>query len=301
MNLAQKNPSIALLLETSRDFADAHANRFGEAVTDVPGLSIVRSTFPGRLQVAINKPLIAILLQGRKRVTSGPDTYEYGPGEALVISADAPTQSQITKASPAAPYYALVFEFDPVILRDLMTDGSVDAVQASPIKIEPVDAKVADAALRLMRLLEQPKALFALRSGILRELHYWLLESRHGSAITRLGTEQSQADRIGRVIRVLRQQYGQTLRIETLARLAGMSEASFHKHFRAITTLSPLQFQKQLRLIEARRLMLASGETITNAAYAVGYLSVPQFTREYSRLFGAPPRRDIQLSGGSCN
>lgn len=284
----------APLLTLCRRYADVYADQSGVAFTPVPGLAIIRVLHAGALQVAVNKPLIAMLLQGRKRVASGAESHEYGPGEALVISADVPTVSQITQASPAAPYYALALELDPVILRDLMAGMAQTKSLLPPVRIEPVDENVAEAAFRLVRLLDRPEALTALGGGVLRELHYWILTGRHGDAIRRIGVVDSHAERIGRAIAILRRDYMQTVRIEQLAAVAGMSEPAFHLHFREITTLSPLQFQKQLRLIEARRMMLAEGTRISQAAHAVGYQSISQFTREYGRMFGAPPRRDIQ-------
>lgn len=284
----------ASLLTLCRRYADAHADLSGAATTPVPGLTIIRALHVGELQVAVNKPLIALLLQGRKRVSSGPESHEYGPGEALVISADAPTVSQITRASPAAPYYALVLELDPAILRDLMAGVSTRNSPMRAVRIEPVDENVADAFFRLVRLLDQPEALTALGGGLLRELHYWLLSGGHGDAIRQIGIIDSHAERIGRAVALLRRDYAQTVRVQQLAAVAGMSEPVFHQHFREITTLSPVQFQKQLRLIEARRMMLADGSRISHAAHAVGYKSISQFTREYGRLFGAPPRRDTQ-------
>lgn len=294
MTLAQTHTPPSELLRICRSYADAHANPLGVAKTPIPGLSIVRIMTPGEIQSAIYKPLIAMLVQGKKRVSTGTESFEYAPGEAMVVSTDTPTTSVVTQASPAAPYYALILEFDPVILRDLMNDMDPREVNAGPVRIDPIDETVADTALRLARLLEQPEALPILGSGLLRELHYWLLAGRHGDAIRRIGMVDSHAERIGRAIALLRRDFAKTIRVETLAREAVMSEPAFHQHFRAITTLTPLQFQKQLRLIEARRMMLANGAEISKAAFDVGYRSIPQFTREYARLFGAPPGRDRQ-------
>lgn len=282
------------LLALVRRHADAHADRFGYASTPFRGLGVVRQLHRGELQVAVQKPLIAICLQGRKRVTMGTKSFDYGPGEALVITADVPTISEITQASPAAPYYALALELDPALLRALAVEADLRAGDAAPVRIEPADPDVTDAALRLMRLLDRPAAQPVLGEALLREMHYWLLTGRHGAAIRALGAVDSHAHRIARAVALIRQDYASTLRIADLAAVTGMSESSFHLHFRAITTLSPLQFQKQLRLIEARRLMLAQGAAISHAAHAVGYESVPQFTRDYSRLFGTPPGRDMR-------
>jgi AraC-like DNA-binding protein len=160
------------------------------------------------------------------------------------------------------------------------------------VRVEPTDAETADAACRLMRLLERPEAVPVLREQLVREMHYWLLAGRHGPAIRHLCWPDGQVRRVARAVSVLRTEFARPLPVERLAAVAGMSPSSFHQHFRAVTSLSPLQFQKQLRLIEARRLMLSEGVTASSAAYAVGYQSVPQFTREYGRMFGSPPVRD---------
>jgi AraC-like DNA-binding protein len=148
--------------------------------------------------------------------------------------------------------------------------------------------------LRLIRLLDRPAALPVLRAQLVREMHYWLLAGRHGPAIRRLGFPDGPARRIARAVEVIRAEFTASLPVERLASVAGMSPSTFHHHFRAVTSLSPLQFQKQLRLIEARRLMLAHGATPSHAASAVGYESTPQFTREYKRLFGLPPVRETE-------
>lgn len=285
---------MSSLLDLVRRHADAHADRFGYAPTPFHGVGAVRQLHPGELQVAVQKPLIAICLQGRKRVTMGATSFDYGAGEALVITADVPTISQITEASPAAPYYALALELDAALLRTLSAEVDLRAGDSAPVRIEPADPDVTDAALRLMRLLDRPAAQPVLGEALLREMHYWLLTGRHGAAIRALGAVDSHAYRIARAVALIRQDYASTLRIGALADVAGMSESSFHQHFRAITTLTPLQFQKQLRLIEARRLMLTQGAAIGHAAHAVGYESVPHFTRDYARLFGAPPGRDMR-------
>lgn len=281
-----------MLLDLCRRYADAHADKSGGAMTPVPGLTMVRALHPGELQIAVSKPLIAIALQGRKRVTFGAESHDYGAGEALVISADVPTVSQITQASHAEPYYALVLEFAPAILSDLaQCGGDADVI---PVRIQPVDADVVDAAHRLVRLLDRPEALEALGGGLLRELHYWLLIGCHGPAIRGVGRVDSHAGRVARAVEHIRRNYAEPVRIRHLARIANMSEPAFHAHFKAITTLTPLQFQKQLRLIEARRLMLSEGRPIAVASGNVGYASVQQFTRDYGRLFGTTPGRDMR-------
>ncbi len=283
------------LLDAARHYAATYADAAGVARTPVPGLTVVRETVPGQLQYAINRPLVALVLQGRKRVTMGSRTFEFGAGDSLLITADVPTVSQIIQASPAAPYFSLVLDLDQSLVADLAQEiGSAPYAAGQPVSVDPTEREVADAALRLMRLVDRPAQLRVLQAQLLRELHFWLLSGRHGGAIRSLGITDSHAQRIGRAVALIREQFSAALRVDALARAAGMGASAFHEHFRAITSLTPLQFQKQLRLIEARRLMLTEGAPISNAAYAVGYESVTQFTREYGRFFGQPPARDIR-------
>jgi AraC-like DNA-binding protein len=186
------------------------------------------------------------------------------------------------------------------IMREVMDAASAVSTPAARdaprLFLDDTDETVADCALRLMRLLDRPEAIPVLRPAILKELHYWLLAGRHGDALRRLALPDSHAQRIARAIAILRAEFTGAVPVERLAEAAGMSASSFHQHFKAVTSLSPLQFQKQLRLLEARRLMLSEGLSASRAGFEVGYESVSQFTREYTRLFGAPPRRDVSES-----
>ena len=287
------------LLDYARRYADAHVDRSGIAATPVDGLVILRETAPTMLQYAVSKPLVALVLQGSKRVTMGSSTFDFGAGDSLLITTDVPTVSQITAASRALPYYSLVLELDPAIIASLVGEIGAAPFEANqPVRVDPTEAEVADAALQLLRLFDRPAPLAVLGPQLRRELHYWLLSGRHGGAIRALGVTDSHAQRIARAVAMLRTHYAEAMKVEALAEAlaeaAGMSLSAFHVHFRSITSLSPLQFQKQLRLIEARRRMLALGEAISDAAYGVGYESVPQFTREYGRMFGQPPARDVR-------
>jgi AraC-like DNA-binding protein len=283
------------LLDAVRRFADFHADAQGVAVTPIPGLTCIRATRPSELLYAISRPLVALVVQGSKRVMVGNQNHDFGAGDSLLITADIPTVSQITRANAAAPYYSLVLDLDPAVIKSLVLEMDVAREGlGGPVRVEPTDTDVADAAMRLMRLVDRPAAAQVLKAEILREMHYWLLAGRHGPAIRHLGAADGSAQRVARAVSLIRAQYAQPLRVERLAEAAGMSPSSFHQHFRDVTSLSPLQFQKQLRLIEARRLMLSEGASASQAAYAVGYESVPQFTREYARLYGAPPVRDVR-------
>jgi AraC-like DNA-binding protein len=285
------------LLEAVRRHADTHAGSDGIAVTPVPRLTTVRALAPSELLHAISRPLVALVVQGSKRVTMGSQTFAFSAGESLLISADVPTVSQITRASAAAPYYSVALELDASIIAELslQMDGE-GASDEAPVRIDATEREVADAALRLLRLFDRPSAASVLQDQLLRELHYWLLVGRHGHAIRQLGLPDGRFQRIARAVALLRKDYASMLPVERLAAAAGMSPSSFHQHFRAVTSLSPLQFQKQLRLIEARRLMLSRGLPPSHAAYEVGYESVPQFTREYGRFYGAPPARDMKAA-----
>ena len=285
------------LLDIVRRYAESHADPHGVARTPIPGLTLIRATTPTELQYAIAKPLIALVLQGSKRVAIGNETFDFGAGESLLITADVPTASQITRANMGVPYFSVVIDLDPAVIQSLVVDiGSARVASKKPVRVDPTEAEVADAVLRLLRLLERPESLAVLRTQLIRELHFWLLSGRHGGAIRSLGVTDSHAQRVARAVALIRANFAKPLRVKHLAEAAGMSASSFHEHFRAITSLTPLQFQKQLRLIEARRMMLADGEMISNAAYAVGYESIPQFTRDYARMFALPPARDMKAA-----
>ncbi|VFS03173.1 transcriptional activator RhaS [Citrobacter koseri] len=285
----------AALLRVARKYADAHLNKEGVATTPIPGVFILSETAPSMLQFAITKPLLALVLQGRKRVTMGSHTFDFGMGESLLVTMDVPTVSQVITASAATPYYSFVVELDAAVITELVDD--MDKLEASPdlpVRVDQIEEDVAETALHLLKLLDRPHALKMLGRQLVRELHYWLLSGRYGKSMRALGNTDSHARRIARAVEIIRAKYDQPLRIKTLADAAGMSISVFHKHFRNVTTLTPLQFQKQLRLVEARKFMLVQGAAISTAAHRVGYESVTQFTREYSRMFGQPPARSIR-------
>ena len=290
---------MTTLLDAVRRHADAHAGEDGLAPLPIPGLMAVRALAPSDLIHAVQRPLACLVLQGAKRVTGGARVFEFAAGDSLLVTADVPTVSQITRASAAAPYYSLVLELDPAVIADLVAQMPTTAVvDDAPVRVDPTESETTDAALRLVTLLDRPESLPVLQAQRVRELHYWLLAGRHGDAIRKLGWPDGPVQRVARAVRVLRRDYAKAIAVDRLAHEAGMSASSFHQHFRRITTLSPLQFQKRLRLIEARRLMQSQGASASRAAYAVGYESVPQFTREYGRMFGRPPVADARISRG---
>ena len=288
---------MTTLLDAVRRYADIHTDAGGLGTSAIPGLMTVRAFAPSGLQHAIAKPIVCLVVQGSKNVTMGATSVDFSAGESLLITADVPIVSQITQASLAAPYLSLVLELDQALIAELGVQmGAAPGETHAPVRVDTTDAEVADAALRLLRLLDRPAAVPVLHAQLVRELHYWLLAGRHGAALRRLGWPNGPAQRVARAVALLRKDFARTLPVERLAEVAGMSPSSFHQHFRAVTSLSPLQFQKQLRLIEARRLMLAEGASASSAAFAVGYESVPQFNREYGRLFGTTPVRDARAA-----
>jgi AraC-like DNA-binding protein len=278
-------------------YAKAHADAAGVAGTPVAGMHLVRATSAGELRHAIDRPLICLVVQGAKQVTTGRQSLAFCAGDSMLLTADAPTVSQIARAEPEAPYLSFALNLDAAVIAGLSAQMEAAAAdEGPPLRFQSTDAEVADTALRLVSLLDRPAAVPVLQAQLVREMHYWLLAGRHGAAIGHLGSPDGRGRRIARAVEIIRERFTAPLAVAELAAAAGMSPSTFHQHFRAVTSLSPLQFQKRLRLIEARRLMLSKGLTSSVAAYEVGYQSVPQFTREYRRLFGQPPARETQAA-----
>ena len=285
------------LLETVKRYAAHHKMTAGVTDTALSGVSIVRAQCPGGLVHAIYKPLVCLILQGGKRVTMGSRVLQFKAGDSLIVTADTPTISQITHASQKEPYLAIVIELEPAIIAEL-DSGIADnpGADCSVLQSDPTDAEMADTACRMMQLLERSAAIPVLMPFYRRELHYWLLLGRHGFLVKRYTASGGNTQGIGHALAILHKRFAEALSIRDLASAAGMSTTSFHSHFREATASTPLQFQKKLRLIEARRLMLSEGWNASSAAFQVGYESVNQFTREYGRVFGAPPARDIRAA-----
>ncbi|MFL1485402.1 AraC family transcriptional regulator N-terminal domain-containing protein [Marinobacter sp. LN3S78] len=277
-----------LLLDAVHRYTQSHADATGIAETPVPGLHLVQATTPTGLEHTVVKPLVCLVLQGAKRVSIAGQDHTYKSDDSMIVATNAPTVSRISEASIARPYLAVALELEPAVIADLNT---AIATTGGPAERSGnhTDTDLRDAVLRLVKLLDRPGDLAVLQPQLVREIHYWLLQGRHGRAIGELGLPDSQVRRIGRAISLLRQCYADPVSIERLASEAGMGRSAFHKHFRTVTSVTPLQFQKQLRLIEARRQMLEHGKSASRAAFDVGYQSVSQFSREYARLFGLPP------------
>jgi len=288
------------LLQAAHRYVKTHTALAGTAMTPVPGLFLIGSTAPSELEHVLARPLVCVVLQGRKHVAIGKQGFTFRAGDSMIVASNVPTVSRISEASVAAPYLAIALDLDLAVIADLnvaMSD-SKDRPEETP---EDTDANLRDAMLRLVQLLDRPHSLHILQKQLVREIHHWLLLGKQGQEVRSLGYPESQVRRIACAVDLLRSEYTRPLPIERLAAAADMSRSAFHKHFRAITSLSPLQFQKQLRLIEARRLILSQGMTSSRAAFEVGYESVSQFTREYARMHGRPPIRDRKASASASS
>jgi AraC-like DNA-binding protein len=279
-----------------RDYASRHANGDGLALTQVPGLRMMCVHAPSGPLHSIYRPLVCLILQGEKQMLIGAEERVVSRGQSVIVTADTAVNGRIVRASRSEPYLAVAVELDVALLRDIDAElggrGEAGSAGIPPVLVADLDSAALDCAMRLMRMLDRPEAIPILHPGISRELHYWLLSGPHGAALRSLALPGSGASRLATAIAILRKEYRSRIPISRLAKAAGMSLTAFHVQFKEFTLLTPHQFQKRLRLIEARRLMVHEGLTATRAAFDVGYESAPQFTREYARMFGAPPRRD---------
>jgi len=263
--------------------------------TPIEGLAILRSFEERRPAPVFFRPALCIVVQGAKWALFGDQRLDYRAGQALVINVAMPMMGRVAEASPDKPFLGLILEMDLAMLAEIGEGLSLppDAEPGPSTLVVDIDGPLIDCALRLVRLLERPEAIATLFPLIQREISYWLLSGPHGAAIVKTVLAIGSTPAVNTVLHVLRDRFAETLRIEDLAKTAKMSPSAFHKHFKALTSMTPLQYQKQLRLLEARRLMVAEGVNVETAAFQVGYESPSQFSREYSRVFGEPPRRDV--------
>lgn len=295
------------ILEAQRaELADRVARlavREGPQGCPVPGLTLMRANRPSQPLASVYHPCLCVVVQGRKQATLADEVYVYDPLNYLVVSMSLPMCGQIVDATPERPYLCLKIDIDPLVVNELL-------VQLGPAAPSPrsdgralfvarTDAPLLDAMLRLVRLLETPGEAAVLSPLVMREIHYRVLTGELGQRLRELCRVEGPSRRIAQVIERLKNHYAEPLRIEQLAASAHMSPSSLHERFKAATAMTPLQFQKQLRLQEARRLMLLEGMDAAAAGYRVGYESPSQFSREYRRLFGAPPRREIDAVRGA--
>ena len=290
------NPALALLGALKQlPLADG-----GGISTPIKGVAVMRFPAPTTLAHEIYTPVLCLVLQGAKEVAIDGKAHAIGSGQGLVVSIEVPVLSRVVEASRNRPYLAIAVDLDMGLLDELT--GEI-ASSPSPFAPAPVGALLAlgptqeqllDCMKRLIDLTGRLEAEKVLGPGVVRELHYLLLSGPLGNALRPMARPDSHLRRIARATSLLRRRFHEPLAVQVLADAAGMSTSSFHQHFKAITSFSPRQFQKQLRLMEARRLMQSEGATARRAAFAVGYESAQQFTREYAYRFGATPRRSVR-------
>jgi AraC-like DNA-binding protein len=268
-------------------------------VEALEGLHLNRSSSPTELGHGVSFPAFCVIAQGSKEILLGDHRYRYDPAHYLITTAALPVAIRITEASRERPYLGLVLRLDPTLVGSVMVEAGHPAPRGhtavKAIDVSPLEAGLLDAVVRLVRLLDSPitEARF-LAPLIKREIVYRLLRGEQGGRLHHVAALSGSTHRIVEAIERLRKDFDQPLRIEDLARELGMSVSGFHHHFKAVTAMTPLQFQKQLRLQEARRLMLGEDLDAASAGYRVGYGDASHFTREYKRLFGAPPVRDVE-------
>lgn len=292
--------------DAERELA-AHIARYaiteGLTPTAVPGLTCIRLSRPNLKLPAVYNPSVCFVVQGSKQVMLESEVYHYGSGQYFAVSIDVPVLGQVLQASPQTPYLCIQLDLNAALITDLAAAGATAGQGASTLPetrrgifVGPIGSPLLDAVLRMARLLDAPADIPVLAPLLAREVHYHLLRGPHGPAIAQMAVPGTSTHKIAQVIRHMNGRLAEPLSIPALATLVNMSESSLHAHFKAVTSLSPGQYHKRLRLTQARQLMLMENLDATTTAYKVGYESPSHFSREYARLFGHPPMRDITLT-----
>jgi AraC-like DNA-binding protein len=276
----------------------ARTLRTDGSVTPLQGLHFYRASIPTKLTYGVYVPAFCVIAQGSKEVFLGESRYLYDPAHYLLATVELPVTSQIVEASHERPYLSLSLDLDLTFVGSVMVEsGQVvprSHADVRAMSVSSLNADLLDAVVRLVRLLDSPSDARVLAPLITREIIYRLLVGEQGDRLRHIAVQGGHAHRIVQAIERLRTEFDQPLRMEDVAREVGMSVSGFHQNFRSVTGMSPLQFQKRLRLQEARRLMLGEDLDAASTAYRVGYDDASHFSREYKRLFGAPPVRDVE-------
>lgn len=284
-------PLMDMMLEEMRALVARHA---GAPVSPRLRLTVSQSTAPTPPTHGLYQPMLCFVLQGGKRVIIGDRMIDYRAGHFLVASVDLPVIGQVTEASTEKPYMVVGLKLDPAAIAALLIDlpHAGEGPGEAGISISAMTADLLDPLLRMMRLLDTPGDVPVMAPMLEREILYRVLQGPQGAILRQIARSDSRLSQVRRAIEWIRQNYAEPLRVEQLAGLAGMSASSFHRHFKAVTAMSPLAYHKQIRLQEARRRLIAAPAEAARVAYAVGYESASQFSREYARMFGRPPMRD---------
>jgi AraC-like DNA-binding protein len=276
------------------------AGGFGQEL--LSGVFLGAASVPSVPIHAVYEPLLVVIAQGSKRIVLADRVFDNNAGEYLVVPLDLPVSSHVTKASKDAPFLSLALTIKPQLVASLLLEsaaGDRNSDEALAIGVRRAPAELLDAVVRLLRLLDRPADIPILQPMIEREIVWRLLGSDQGGLVRQIGLADSRLSKIGHAARWIREHYAETVRIEDLADRVAMSPTSFHRHFRSATAMSPLQYQKQIRLQEARSRLIARAGDVAGIGLSVGYDSPSQFSREYARLFGAPPSRDTAVLRGS--
>lgn len=296
VNKEQQKTLIALI--------DKFSNGDGVHSTAMPGLKCLKTSAPSMKMPVVYEPCLCLIVQGVKEVMLGDEIYRYAPSEFLVASVDLPATGQVIQASIEEPYLCLQVSMDLREISDLVSriDKPIKSGASSRrgLFVGKADEALVDSIVRLAKLLEMPEDIDFLAPMLMREMCYRLLKSPYGHRVAQLAVSGSSMQRIAHAIEFLKLNFDKAICMTDVVDLVNMSPSSFHSHFKQVTAMSPLQYQKHLRLLEARRIMLTEAVDASHAAYRVGYESPSQFSREYSRMFGLPPIRDVEgLRGGT--
>lgn len=281
-------------LEELRLLASRAENRRTE--TGIPRIAMVRGEIPEHRLAAVYEPMINLILTGSKSMTVGERVLHYDPATYFVMSVDLPAVGSVHPADDGEPYLAVSLTLDPVVVAGLLADLPMPAggrLYDSGFSVAPMTDDLLDAWVRMLRLMQRPGEIAALAPAYEREILFRVLQGPLGWMLRDIALPETALSRVGVAIRWIRQNFSETLRVDDLAGMAALSVSAFHRHFKAITALSPIQYQKRVRLLHARSMLMAGEGNATSVAFEIGYESANQFSREYARLFGRPPLKDI--------
>ncbi len=286
-------------LNELRSLAAGAENRRTE--TGIPRVAMVQGKIPEHMLAAVYDPMINLILQGSKSMTVGDRTLRYDPATYFVMSIELPAVGSVHPAESGEPYLAVSLTLDPTVLSTLFADLPEPAsrIDKNPgFSVAPVTTELMDAWVRMLRLMGDPDAIAALAPVYEREIIFRALQGPHGWMLREIAAPDTAMARVNTAIQWIRRDFAEPIRVESLAQRASMSVSAFHRHFKAVTNLSPLQYQKRVRLLHARTLMVGSAKSVMAAAFEVGYESATQFSRDYSRVFGLPPAKDADRIHG---
>ena len=275
----------------------------GKLQTEINGLVLYHRTEVNQSENVFGRPCVGVIVQGNKCSVIGAQEYRYGAGQCCVAGVDMPSAFYVINPSAEVPFLSMGLDLDRYLITRLTSELAPQTAGGNGpcrgVSIETADPDLLGAFLRLLTLLDKPEQIPFLAPMIVQEIHYILLMGPQGENLRKLNTLGSQSNQIAQAIFWLRENYRQSFQVDSLARQVNMATSTFHRHFKEVTGLSPLQFHKRLRLYEAQRLMLVENEAASSAGFAVGYESITQFNREYKRLFGEPPHRDLNRRRGN--